>query len=239
MARFVLFLLTALFTAGFTLLVGMAGESSFLILSLALCGSILISQVPSLKKPSFSLILGYSTGLLGAYLVPLRSLELSAPKSLVLVAIAGLFFVLFACFIKVLSSGAKGSGYMLLAILMCCALAALSGDAGGADPMLKLFRKLGLNPQMAEIAVIIFRKSVHIGFYGVLAVLSFRASGLQWFAIAFPMLHALFDESRQAFAAHNRSGSIMDVAIDAFGVALFLFLIGAFKKKDLKPLETN
>ena len=40
-----------------------------------------------------------------------------------------------------------------------------------------------------------------------------------------------FDEFRQS-ATHTRLGSPLDVVIDAIGVALFLWLAGAFKRKE-------
>ncbi|CAI8727960.1 Acetobutylicum phosphotransbutyrylase [Priestia megaterium] len=79
----------------------------------------------------------------------------------------------------------------------------------------------------------ILRKIAHISFFGLLAVLIY--SNLKdkawrylkaWFSLTF---FAFLDELHQAFII-GRDGRIIDVAIDCFGGALFLFLLYRYKK---------
>ena len=79
----------------------------------------------------------------------------------------------------------------------------------------------------------ILRKLAHISFFGLLALLiywNFKKSSLQylkaWFFLA---CFAFLDELHQAFII-GRDGRIIDVGIDSFGGALFLFLLYKYKK---------
>ena len=77
------------------------------------------------------------------------------------------------------------------------------------------------------------RKTAHIGAYGLLAILNFRAirgerSGwnLRWSiqAVLFALAVAVADECRQSFSG-SRSGSAVDVLFDLWGAAVSQFLV--------------
>jgi len=79
----------------------------------------------------------------------------------------------------------------------------------------------------------ILRKVAHISFFGLLALLiywNFKKSSWRyvkaWVLLA---CFAFLDELHQAFII-GRDGRIIDVAIDSFGGALFLFLLYRYKK---------
>lgn len=79
----------------------------------------------------------------------------------------------------------------------------------------------------------ILRKIAHISFFGLLALLiywNFKKSSWRyvkaWVLLA---CFAFLDELHQAFII-GRDGRIIDVAIDSFGGALFLFLLYRYKK---------
>ncbi|WP_280170430.1 VanZ family protein [Priestia megaterium] len=79
----------------------------------------------------------------------------------------------------------------------------------------------------------ILRKIAHFSFFGLLALLIYwnlRKSSWRyvkaWILLA---CFAFLDELHQAFII-GRDGRIIDVAIDSFGGALFLFLLYRYKK---------
>jgi len=79
----------------------------------------------------------------------------------------------------------------------------------------------------------ILRKIAHISFFGLLAVLIYWNLKEKpwrylksWFLLT---CFAFLDELHQAFII-GRDGRIIDVAIDSFGGALFLFLLYRYKK---------
>ncbi|MEQ7803152.1 MULTISPECIES: VanZ family protein [Priestia] len=79
----------------------------------------------------------------------------------------------------------------------------------------------------------ILRKIAHISFFGLLALLIYwnlKKNSWRyvkaWFLLT---CFAFLDELHQAFII-GRDGRIIDVAIDSFGGALFLFLLYRYKK---------
>jgi len=79
----------------------------------------------------------------------------------------------------------------------------------------------------------ILRKIAHISFFGLLALLIYWNLKEKpwrylksWFLLT---CFAFLDELHQAFII-GRDGRIIDVAIDSFGGALFLFLLYRYKK---------
>jgi VanZ family protein len=126
----------------------------------------------------------------------------------------------------------KPLGMLLVAFVLSWLVAFFSGDAGGADPMLAWFREaLGLSPRAAEVAVLATRKTIHFLFYGLLALSFWKAAKLgnvdpkkaAGLAFVFALTHGVFDEYRQVFS-QGRTGSPIDLAIDAAGAGLFLWL---------------
>lgn len=114
-------------------------------------------------------------------------------------------------------------------------IAYLSSDKGGADPMLRLFLDIGLSPANAETAVFLTRKTVHFVFYGLCAAAAHRVAGSIPVAAGFALSLASFDELRQA-SFGNRSGSWIDVLLDAAGIATALWIVSrvprALKSQD-------
>jgi VanZ family protein len=64
----------------------------------------------------------------------------------------------------------------------------------------------------------ILRKSAHIGEYAVLGALLYRAVGREAAALAAGIVYAATDELHQHYVS-GRVGSVIDVAVDALGVA--------------------
>jgi hypothetical protein len=66
---------------------------------------------------------------------------------------------------------------------------------------------------------LVLRKLAHTGEYAVLGALLLRATGRAGLALVAGVLYAVSDELHQTFVA-GRSGSPVDVAIDAVGVTV-------------------
>ncbi|WP_341284823.1 VanZ family protein [Priestia megaterium] len=87
----------------------------------------------------------------------------------------------------------------------------------------------------------ILRKTAHISFFGVLAVLIYwnlqEKPGRYVKAGFLLACFAFFDEVHQAFII-GRDGRIVDVLIDSFGGALFLFIIYKTKLRRKRSSES-
>lgn len=113
------------------------------------------------------------------------------------------------------------------------AVAYFSGGRGGADPFLRWLQEHGMDERTAAAFVVIVRKSVHIGFYGCLALAArsaLRAVAApsrreRWPAATFAWVagFAVFDEGRQALSA-GRGSQVWDVLIDLAGAAAFILV---------------
>ncbi len=126
--------------------------------------------------------------------------------------------------------------WSLIAIGAGAFVAFISSDAGGADPLRQWLLHYISAPR-ADVAVFAIRKTIHITFYGTLAVLFAQAvrshrSALVLAAL-FALGHGAFDEIRQAGQVH-RTGSALDLVIDALGVALFLSVWNRYGWKQLR-----
>lgn len=111
-------------------------------------------------------------------------------------------------------------------------IALLSGKEGGAGGMTSWFLEVffHLTQEQAELIVHIVRKVFHFIFYGTIAAtftsigtamsLEFRKAAL--FGASWATIHALFDEIRQSLSP-GRSGSAIDLLIDAAGMAVFVY----------------
>jgi VanZ family protein len=98
-----------------------------------------------------------------------------------------------------------------------------------AQPYLRIL----LDPELDHVV----RKVGHMGVFGVLGLLAWRAlaltTGLRWpwaWAIALAVAYAATDEAHQAFVA-GRSPSPVDVAIDALGAVLGIMIVLAFVRR--------
>lgn len=135
-----------------------------------------------------------------------------------------------------LSGKLRKPGLWLLVVSILAGLVAMfSGPGGGPDPMFAWLARQGIEGSQAEMIIVAFRKTIHFTFYGVFAFAAFRGArdaGIgpaRFFAITLTLAHAAFDETRQLSAKH-RSGSAIDVLIDAAGMLTFLAFAGAFKR---------
>ena len=123
-----------------------------------------------------------------------------------------------------------------LLFLLAWAVALLSSNRGGPDPMRHLLEQwLGLSPDQADAYVFWIRKSIHFLFYGFVALsamLSASGRHRQLIGLGFAATLAIFDEYRQsAFAL--RSGSVVDVLLDLSGtVALTTLAIWLGRRHD-------
>lgn len=118
----------------------------------------------------------------------------------------------------------------ILFVVMGLLVAYYSGSEGSAEPMSGWLFDLGwLSPEFVEGVVIAFRKTIHVVFYGSLAVVcrmvaSEVVPGSKMATLAafgWALSHALFDESRQ-MVTPGRSGSWWDVLLDSAAMALAL-----------------
>ncbi|MCW5942948.1 MAG: VanZ family protein [Fimbriimonadaceae bacterium] len=116
-------------------------------------------------------------------------------------------------------------------VVLTLAVAYFSGGKGGASPFVQWLLDRGLDPQTAEVVVVATRKSVHVAFYGCLALAAtsaLRAVAASPYAHRWPAAtlawvagFATFDEARQSMSA-GRNAQPLDVAIDLAGAALFI-----------------
>ncbi len=70
----------------------------------------------------------------------------------------------------------------------------------------------------------LLRKGAHFAEYAILGALLLRALGREWVAVAAGVAYAASDELHQHFVP-GRHGSPFDVALDAVGVALGVYLL--------------
>ena len=70
----------------------------------------------------------------------------------------------------------------------------------------------------------VLRKLAHTTEYAILGLLLLRATGRAWLAVVVGVLYAASDEFHQHFVS-GRHGSPVDVAIDAAGVLIGVFLV--------------
>ena len=71
---------------------------------------------------------------------------------------------------------------------------------------------------------LVLRKLAHATEYAVLGLLLLRALGREWIAVVLGVLYAGSDELHQHFVS-GRHASPYDVAIDAFGVLVGVFVV--------------
>jgi VanZ family protein len=121
--------------------------------------------------------------------------------------------------------------WLAVAVCLSVFIAYFGGSQGGGGGMVQfLMQNWKLSEADARQATFIFRKLVHINFYGLCALAWYLASLRKPFTTvgkALPFAFgatfclAAFDETRQLFA-ENRTGTPVDVWIDMGGAILFL-----------------
>lgn len=151
-----------------------------------------------------------------------------------------LFFLLFA--ISQLSTEPSlraNAKRWIFGLCLGLGIALLSGKEGGAGGMTSWFLEVfHLTQEQAELIVHIVRKVFHFIFYGTIAAtftsigtamsLEFRKAAL--FGASWATIHALFDEIRQSLSP-GRSGSAIDLLIDAAGMAVFLLIAAKLSRR--------
>ena len=114
-------------------------------------------------------------------------------------------------------------------------VAFISGDNGSAEPM-RTFLHDFLPASVADAVVWTVRKSIHVTYYGLMALMVYRGGrsvgvSIPWAALAFAVAHGAFDEYRQYAASTTRFGTPTDILFDLGGALLVLWIAGAFKKR--------
>jgi VanZ family protein len=161
------------------------------------------------------------------------------PMTLDVMMVAGFVLTLlaFGSILLVAKSRRKPAVLIFLAILMVSLVAYASSSQGGPSSMLDfLTRQLGMSASVAEHLTIAIRKSIHFGFYGILASMILMAAkagrvdaprALR-LALVCALAVACFDELRQT-TAEFRSGSVWDIVLDMLGATTFSLLSSATK----------
>lgn len=137
-----------------------------------------------------------------------------------------------------LPSRARPAIWPALLLVFCGWLISyFSSTHGGASPMVEwVMRHLHLDRHTAEIAVIAFRKTVHVTFYGLVTLLGLMtatrngAAGKACViaALLTTLAYASFDELRQS-SQPDRTGSVWDVLLDLAGGSAALGAVYALR----------
>ena len=115
-----------------------------------------------------------------------------------------------------------------------------SSTHGGASPMVDwVMRHLGLGRHAADLLIIGVRKTIHVTFYGVVALTALAAANRNGtiipavrFAVLTTLTYASFDEIRQSTQA-GRTGSAWDVLLDMAGASIALLIVTSLATKKI------
>jgi VanZ family protein len=95
----------------------------------------------------------------------------------------------------------------------------------------------GWSRATADLAVIVIRKSVHFGAYGLMGLSLFlfaRSRRSSWtpavLGVAWAVAHGALDEFRQSLSL-ARTGSALDVLIDALGAATLIAIAARWARR--------
>ncbi len=138
--------------------------------------------------------------------------------------IAFVFFGLFLGARAVESGERRRLVPLFLALGMGVLIGFVSGDAGDAAPM-RGWLGGWFSPEVAEAVLWTFRKTVHVVFYGLMALAFYRAAKghprAAVLAAVFALSHGAFDEIRQSLTT-SRYGTPVDLLFDSAGVLIAL-----------------
>jgi VanZ family protein len=140
--------------------------------------------------------------------------------------------------------------YWIPVVVWMALIFSASGDTQSvqrSDGLLaRLLGWMQLHPTQAQIEMLrwVIRKGAHLAEYAILALLCFRAldvrqrvrrwsSAAAWWTLAICVAYAATDEFHQTFVK-DRSGSILDVAIDTAGASLALICVWFYKKRRVR-----
>ncbi len=134
--------------------------------------------------------------------------------------------------------------WLAVAVILAVLIAYFGGSQGGGGGMVQfLMQNASMSEADARQTTFIFRKLVHINFYGLCALAWYlatlrgaaaKAVSALPFAFGATFCLATFDETRQLFA-ENRTGTPVDVGIDMGGAILFLAIAFFVTKRPTKP----
>jgi VanZ family protein len=125
------------------------------------------------------------------------------------------------------------SAWLVLTLACGFLVVQYSGVEGApGDFAARLASLLHISREAADFLVIAGRKTIHFTFYGLFALFAVKAGesagadrkAAAWSGIGLALIHAVFDEARQSYSA-GRSASILDVCLDAAGMAFFVYLL--------------
>lgn len=121
--------------------------------------------------------------------------------------------------------------WLAVAVIYCIAIfiTTSSPSSTGGNTLFLIEKYLHLSEAQAELLNVAFRKLVHLGAFGVLAILFYNGLAKNKFFSAWLIttMYAATDELHQAFIP-DRTGSLLDVALDSFGAFIGLSIIRLF-----------
>lgn len=121
--------------------------------------------------------------------------------------------------------------WLAAAIGWCAAIfiATASPSSTGGRSLLFIQSVFHLNGNEAAFVNLLFRKTVHLTAFGLLAVLFYNSFERKKFYTAWLIttLYAATDEIHQAFIP-ERTGAIIDVGLDSLGAFLALVIVRKF-----------
>lgn len=124
--------------------------------------------------------------------------------------------------------------WLIMAIVWAAAIfiATHSPSSTGGNTQFLIEKFLRLSPEQAALVNVAFRKLVHLGAFGLLAVLVYNSYEKRAFLPAWLIttVYAGTDELHQAFVP-NRTASILDVGLDSLGALIALGLIKVLNKR--------
>lgn len=223
----------AILTGIYSTVLALQGASSIPVLFVSLAVGFMLTRIEAIQRnvplfcATFALVFG--TAWLASQPAPPTQMSAFLAK----ITLQVTMLVSMALLVVSLARSGSRQGYWLVWVFaMAAFIAFLSGDAGGADPFLLFFKKLGLGPHAADLMVILTRKTIHFTYYGFMGYSAFRGSKLPWLGFSYPTVIAVFDETRQHFYASQRTGSAWDVVLDLLGVSLFMWFARRVREPD-------
>jgi len=212
---------------------GMAGALPILPLALILAVSALLLLIPKASPLAVRLPLS------AVYAVPFLLFWLlsePASSSVLVMTLSPLCLAailwLFSAYQKQASARATVRALMAMFVLAWM-VAYFSASTGAGGHMVEWLRAhTSLSQGALENLVYAIRKSIHFLFYGTLAMAAFRGARVAGarldaqitFALSIALIHASFDELRQAGFA-SRAGSFYDVLLDMAGAGVFVLIL--------------
>lgn len=230
------FLFVAALSAGVTLTFAAMDVSFWPVIALIAVAGLALARIETPENVLAPLALAYGTGFTLVFMASQRASinpNAVAARQVSTVALAATAAVSLIALLLVEPKARRALAWLVPAVGLALIVAWLSGDHGSADPM-RAYLLQWMSPLAAEVVLTIIRKTVHVGFYGVMAWLVYRGGeggkNGPWPAIVFSMAHGVFDEYRQSLVP-SRYGTPWDLLFDLAGILLFLRWAGAFAAK--------